>query len=189
MLTDDHKLKISNAMKKVRLEKPGFIKGHAPWNKGKSPSGETIKKISEGLKGIKQSKETIAKRSASLMGRRGWAKGIKLSEERKAKMRGRTAWNKGKTILPQQREALFKANWKGGRINNQGYIRVRCEGHPRATAHGHYVLEHILVMEKQLKRLLKGNEVVHHINGIRNDNRTENLIVLTRSAHSKLHHL
>ncbi|MGW5267218.1 HNH endonuclease [Rhodococcus sp. NPDC003994] len=38
-----------------------------------------------------------------------------------------------------------------------------------------YMLEHILVMEEKLGRLLYPDERVHHINTIRHDNRPENL--------------
>lgn len=50
-----------------------------------------------------------------------------------------------------------------------------------------YVPEHVLVAEKSIGRLLSRSEVVHHINGIKDDNRPENLLVLTRVEHRKLH--
>jgi hypothetical protein len=49
------------------------------------------------------------------------------------------------------------------------------KGHPRTHAKNNYVFEHILVMERHLNRLLEKDENIHHINGVRDDNRIENL--------------
>ncbi len=64
--------------------------------------------------------------------------------------------------------------WKGGRIHTHGYIRILKRDHPFCNKYG-YVYEHRLVMEEHLGRYLDPNEVVHHKNKIRTDNRIENL--------------
>ena len=69
-----------------------------------------------------------------------------------------------------------------------GYRIVWCPNHPRATTNG-MVYEHILVAEQKIGRLLKPEEVVHHINRNRSDNRPENLIVFaTKNDHTAFHH-
>jgi hypothetical protein len=56
---------------------------------------------------------------------------------------------------------------------------IRLPEHPRARSAG-YVFEHILVMEDLLGRHLLPEETIHHRNGVRDDNRPENLELWVR---------
>lgn len=81
------------------------------------------------------------------------------------------------------------SNWKGGRKKNKdGYVLILNKEHPKAERNGCYIFEHVLVMEKHLNRYITDGEVVHHINGIKDDNRIENLQNMSLAEHIKLHH-
>lgn len=91
--------------------------------------------------------------------------------------------------------------WKGGRkLSQHGYWEVQCIGHPFAVGRVGYVLEHRLVAEKYLltdensvvidgKRYLSPDFIVHHRNGDKLDNRPENLSVMRKGDHSRLHNI
>lgn len=60
--------------------------------------------------------------------------------------------------------------------SGSGYVYVHAPSHPQAQGKSYkYLLEHRLVMEKKIGRYLMVGENVHHINGIKTDNRPENL--------------
>lgn len=72
-------------------------------------------------------------------------------------------------------------NWRGGATyHKSGYVMRRSAGHPRARATSPYVFEHVLVMEERLGRYLLEGESVHHMNGVKDDNRIENLELWVR---------
>lgn len=77
--------------------------------------------------------------------------------------------------------------WNIEKIISKGdYNYALVPDHPNATKNG-YVLEHRIVMENHLGRLLNTNEVVHHIDGNKKNNSIDNLQLFTREAHAKLH--
>lgn len=82
-------------------------------------------------------------------------------------------------------------SWKGGRQDNgDGYILVKLQPddvfRPMADKRG-YILEHRLVMARSLNRPLQPWEIVHHKNGIRDDNRIQNLRLTVRGSHNIEH--
>jgi hypothetical protein len=74
-------------------------------------------------------------------------------------------------------------NWKGGRIVTRGYILLHRPDHPAANRDG-YVLEHRLVWETHNGQVLPHGWIIHHLNGLKGDNRAENLVALPRQLHS-----
>jgi len=73
--------------------------------------------------------------------------------------------------------------------SNGNYSFVYNPDHPNSSKSGHpgYVYKHRLIASKIIGRPLTKDEVVHHIDGNKQNNSPENLMVLTQSQHSKLH--
>jgi len=77
-------------------------------------------------------------------------------------------------------------NYKGGiHDNGKGYTVILMPEYPRANKEG-YILEHKLVWERVHNRPLPDGYHIHHINGIKNDNRPTNLLALPKKTHDRL---
>lgn len=139
-------------------------------------------------RGRKQKAATIEARRAKLMGH-------PVSEETRRKI---SEHHKAAGIQPSP-EATAKSNqnrgkrekspsWKGGiSMMANGYRCSYHPEHPRAHQNG-YVYEHILVAESKLKRALYPGEVVHHLDGDKQNNDPQNITVLSsQSEHATLH--
>lgn len=101
-------------------------------------------------------------------------RGKRLSEEVKEKLR---------TVTSKEKNW----RWNGGKTKTKsGYVYVLRKDHPYAEHHG-YVREHRLIMEQCVGRYLEPHEVVHHKNGIKDDNRIENLELMTKTTHTQHH--
>jgi len=95
-----------------------------------------------------------------------------------------------RTCAAQKRAGAKSLFWKGGRrVTTQGYIWAKLIGadeffQPMADKHG-YLLEHRLIMAKKLGRNLQPWEIVHHKNHIKDDNRIENLELMSDIGHKQ----
>jgi len=133
--------------------------------------------------------------------RRAYASGKRSAAAQGNSMRGRVQGSGQREAAraallekPKSLEARIKmsaAKMKTGKyLNPRGYVYVTIP--PQRRGNGPCkILEHRLVMEQKLGRPLMGWEHVHHKNGIKNDNRPENLeIVLNRNhrGHISCHH-
>ena len=116
--------------------------------------------------------------------------GAVLSEETKDKIRQK---HLGKKLSKEHKEKVIKTlnnssgsenpHWKGGFTAKDGYSYIRMPNHPNALSNG-YMAEHRYVMEQKVGRLIDRYEHVHHLNGIKNDNRPENLELINGQTHT-----
>ena len=120
--------------------------------------------------------EEIKKKISDAKKGKTYRKGFHLSESHRHKL---SQAKKGK---------FFQTTEFGGhsKQRSDGYISIYFPTHPHSSKDG-YVMEHILIMEKAIGRLLEDDEVVHHRNHIRDDNRIENLQLMTFKEHARFH--
>lgn len=97
---------------------------------------------------------------------------------------------KGEKLSDETKNKLSIAKFKGGighkKKRCDGYIAVYFPEHPKSNRQG-YIMEHDLVMECAIGRHLKDDEIVHHINHKRDDNRLSNLQLMTFKEHAAHH--
>lgn len=78
--------------------------------------------------------------------------------------------------------------WNGGVHKAKGRTYLLDRDHPAASGNYRYLPKARLVVEKHLGRTLNPDEIVHHRNEKKNDDRLENLMVLNgKPAHARIH--
>lgn len=145
---------------------------------GCTPAAVCMRMKASGIKARKRSGYPATEKMLAAWvenGKRG--KGRKMSAEAKAKL-----------SLARTGSRLRDDYEFGGHEKKRpdGYIRVFVPAHPAAAKDG-YVMKHRLVMERHIGRYLRSGEVVHHINHKRDDNRLENLRLMTVHDHMSMH--
>lgn len=135
--------------------------------------------------GYRHSAESKARMSVAQRGK-------VLSPEHRAVLR---ASRLGSTHSPETRAKMRASNVTprapiGSKINNNGhgYVLIKTSQEPDAPYHG-WQLEHRYVMEQELGRSLDAEEVVHHIDGDKQNNTRENLQLFDSLSAHRLHHV
>lgn len=80
-------------------------------------------------------------------------------------------------------------NWKGGTwtIKSTGIDYIYYPKNPRAKKENKSVPKYLLVAERLIGRFVKKNEVVHHLDSDRTNNSPDNLCVVDRGDHMRIH--
>lgn len=122
----------------------------------------------------------VAKSSVS-----SWVRDLPQPEEFTSEFRAARRYERESAIAEARRQKILKRQER----QDKGPIRKlieKPEGYKGSTiGNGRYVLEHRYLMEQQLGRLLKSDEMVQHLNDDISDNRIENLSVVSKSDYNR----
>ena len=83
----------------------------------------------------------------------------------------------------KERSLETATSWKGVFTNVKGRVLLYIPSHPDSRKEG-YILRSRLVMEKEVGRRLKPDEIVHHLNGVKGDDHPKNLALVSKHSHS-----
>jgi len=169
--------KLSDAFQNLSKEvKERRSKAISQANSGRIKSLKTIEKLKNSLKIYYQTHDSPLKgKTLPQEWRQNISraqKGRKLSKEWREK------------ISRARKEHYDKYGRKTIRMDDRGYVQIYFPEHPSATKKHPYIYEHRLVMELELGRFLESYEIVHHKNGVKDDNRPENLELIIRNPRS-----
>lgn len=101
---------------------------------------------------------------------------------------------RGKALSVEHRRKIGRGQrraWRCGRVDSRpiGATAVNHHGYTEVKlSNGVWRKQHVLVVERRLGRRLKRTEEVHHVNGVRSDNKRSNLVhCRNKGAHSSIH--
>lgn len=163
-LSIEHRKKISETMKK---------------NGYKPPSAKGIKHSAEHIEKVRQCH--LGKKRSILARKHMSEAHIGKSNHWLGKKRPGLHSDEWKLIHKNRMMGSKNPNWKGGKKTINGYVMVYAPEHPNSVHN--YVFEHRLIIENFLGRYLTSNEIVHHRNAVKDDNRLDNLQIVLKKVH------
>lgn len=144
------------------------------------------KECGDSFETIVQERKFCSLSCSSSFNNRIYRKGIKHSEKTKRKLSEAFS---GANNPMYGLEGKLSPAWKGGKIKTGGYLYIYSPNHLNAIKWGRrgYVKNCRLVIEKYLGRILVAGEEIHHINSNSMDDRIENLKLVSKSSHQRIH--
>ena len=118
----------------------------------------------------------------------GWQPTNEMIERSAMKRRGEKRSLETRMRLSEAKKSKYNGlnGYGHTKKHPRGYVLAYAPLHPKAH-HDGYIMLHTIVMEQSIGRYLNPDEVVHHKNHIRNDNRIENLELMNKHEHFSMH--
>lgn len=160
------------------------MKGRTPHNKGKSMSEETKRRLSISLRKVFFLNPQANNKVEIVCKTCGKSVFLKKSQAVRARYCSNSCYWKSLKGSTGDKNPSYKG---GRRIGSDGYYLLYSPNHPHCDSQK-YVREHRLIMEKIIGRYLTKEEVVHHINGNKLDNRADNLMLFYNNSEHVKHH-
>lgn len=118
----------------------------------------------------------------------GWHPSPEAIKRSAEKRRGMKRSDETRRRLSEVRKCSYNGlnGYGHTKLHPRGYVLTYAPLHPKAHKDG-YVMLHTVIIEQNIGRYLYPDEVVHHKNHIRDDNRIENLELMKKNDHCSMH--